>query len=232
MASSPALRSVETTDIRPAVTLTAISRLSRFGPFDATAFAAVLLLATATSGAQSVTQPGFETPALAAGGFVYDPNSPTPGQSAWTFLGASGIANIPGGFSGFLSPPEGSQVAFLQTFGSGTTASVCQDITGLLPDVEFFVSAALATRVGCGSCVGPVDVEFRFDGNLLRTVAGGDIPGDKFARFSAVFIPAATNGQLCIAEPPLAGFLDATSFADDVRVGIFHIFIDGFEAPL
>ena len=188
-----------------------------------------LLFTVALASAQSVTEPGFETPALAAGGYDYDPNLPTPGQSAWTFLGASGIANIPGGFSGFLNAPEGSQVAFLQTFDTGTASAVCQNISGLVQSVKYFVSARLATRTGCGSCVGPAPVEFRFDDNLLRTVAGGEIPADKFTRFAAPFIPTATDGQLCIAEPSVTGLGDASSFVDDV---IFHIFIEGFESIL
>ena len=106
---------------------------------------AILLLAVpaAAPRAADFSESGFETPAVPAGNFDYNPNDPTPGQSAWTYLGASGIANIPGAF-GPLTAPEGNQVAFLQTFGVGGTSEVCQTLSGLTPGVEYFVSALLA----------------------------------------------------------------------------------------
>jgi hypothetical protein len=159
-----------------------------------------------------------------AGNFDYNPNDPTPGQSAWTYLGASGIANIPGAF-GPLSAPQGSQVAFLQTFGVGGTSEVCQTLSGLTPGVEYFVSALLALRTGCPSCQGPGAVEYRVDGTAFFT----DVPGATFGLFVGVFTAPAASALVCISEPPTPGFGDLTNLVDDAHVGVSKIFADGFE---
>ena len=192
----------------------------------------IATLGTSTVCAQVVPESGFETPSLGGGNFDYNPNDPTPGQSAWTFAGASGIAAIPGGFSGFLTPPEGSQVAFLQTFGAGASASVCQSVSGFQTGVEYFISAKLAHRVGCGSCNAAVDVHFEVDGNNAGDVPAASLSDSQFDRFSGWFVASSAQAQLCVVEPPQAGNGDSTSFVDDVQTGIFHIFIDGFEPPI
>ena len=192
---------------------------------------AIAMLGTSTVRAQSVPDSGFETPVV-TGSFDPDPNDPTPGQSAWTYAGSSGIASFPGPFSNVLTAPEGSQVAFLQTFGSSSSASVCQSVSGFQAGVEYFISAQLAHRVGCGSCTGPVDVHFEVDSNDAGNVAAASIPSDQFATFSGWFVASATQAQLCVVEPPGVGSNDSTNFVDDIRVGIFHIFIDGFEPPI
>lgn len=192
---------------------------------------AIAMLGIATVRAQSVPESGFETPAV-TGSFDYNPNDPTPGQSAWTYGGASGIASFPGPFSNFLTAPEGSQVALLQSFGSGSSASVCQSVGGFQTGVEYFIRAKIAHRVGCGSCSGPVDLHFEVDSNNAGNVAAASIPSDQFATFSGWFVASATQAQLCVVEPPGVGSNDSTNFVDDVHVGIFHIFIDGFEAPI
>ena len=191
--------------------------------------AAQLLVAGATALASNVPEGGFEQPALGVGSYDYNPNDPVSGQSAWTFGGASGIAYLPGTFAANLAAPEGSQVAFLQTFGSGTPASICQTVGGFQAGVEYFVSAALAHRTDCLSCNGPVDIQIVVDGNIAGTVPGANIPTAGFAPFRATFVAAGTDVQLCINEPPAPGQGDATNFVDLVYTGIFHIFIDGFD---
>jgi hypothetical protein len=91
-----------------------------------TALAATGLLSGAkVSHAQIVQNGSFETPAVAANGFEYDPSGGT-----WTFTGPSGIVNGTG--SGFVPPsaaPAGQQVAFLQFGADGTQGSISQSIT-------------------------------------------------------------------------------------------------------
>jgi hypothetical protein len=62
----------------------------------------------------SLGDPGFETPAAGSTGYVYDPTT-----SPWTFSGNAGQTNNGSPFTGSNPPaPQGSQVAFLQGFGS------------------------------------------------------------------------------------------------------------------
>jgi RHS repeat-associated protein len=63
-----------------------------------------------------VSNGGFETPALASGGWVYQPSGAT-----WTFTGTSGIAKNNSAFTS-TNPvaPEGTQVAILQESGRAT----------------------------------------------------------------------------------------------------------------
>ena len=72
------------------------------------------LEARLTPSGNPVSDGGFETPALAAGSFQYNPTG-----SPWTFTKTAGIS---GNFSAFTSgdpgAPEGTQVAFLQAHGS------------------------------------------------------------------------------------------------------------------
>ncbi len=80
-------------------------------------------LTSATSGsfsvvanAPSLSDPGFELPALATGAYQYNPNG-----SPWTFSGDAGVANNNSAFTtGNPSAPQGNQVAFLQITGSAS----------------------------------------------------------------------------------------------------------------
>jgi hypothetical protein len=61
-------------------------------------------------------QGGFEAPGLGTGWSAYQYN---PSGTAWTFTGTSGVAGNGSGFTaGNPAAPEGSQVAFLQQYGS------------------------------------------------------------------------------------------------------------------
>ena len=70
----------------------------------------------------AVLDPGFALPALQAGAFQYDPPTATttaPTGSPWSFTGTSGISSNNSGFtSGNPNAPQGTQVAFLQQYGS------------------------------------------------------------------------------------------------------------------
>jgi hypothetical protein len=90
-------------------------------------------------------------------------DAPTPGQSAWKYAGASGIASFPWPFSNVLTAPQGSRAAFLQTFRSDSSASVCQSVGGFQAGVEYFIRAQLAHRSGCLSCSAAVDVHSDVD---------------------------------------------------------------------
>jgi PKD repeat protein len=64
------------------------------------------------------SDPGFETPKVGLGAYVYDPSG-----SAWTFSGTSGVAGNGSGFtSGNPNAPQGTQVAFMQGTGSVSQA--------------------------------------------------------------------------------------------------------------
>ena len=70
--------------------------------------------------ALAVLDPGFELPVLATGAFQYDPPTGTPPTATpWSFTGSSGISSNNSGFtSGNPPAPQGTQVAFLQQYGS------------------------------------------------------------------------------------------------------------------
>jgi hypothetical protein len=60
------------------------------------------------------TDPGFESPALPAGGFAYAPSG-----SAWIFGGSAGVAANGSAFTAGNAPaPQGGQAAFLQNNGT------------------------------------------------------------------------------------------------------------------
>ena len=195
-----------------------------------TASCLVLISGTTAALAADFTDTGFETPVLQPGGAVYNPNFNNPGQSPWTFTNNAGLSRPPSGF-GAIPAPQGDQYAFLQVdLNPNTpTATICQTISGLVAGTEYFFSAQFATRVGCITCQGPADVEFRVDGNVVGTVPGEALATDGFDPFATVFTATATSSVLCLAEPVGQGFADATTFADDVHVGLSKIFADGFE---
>jgi fibronectin type 3 domain-containing protein len=79
--------------------------------------------ATPTAGGgNSVTNASFETPALSAGGYQYNPTGGT-----WTFASNAGIANNSSAFNN-PTAPNGVQVAFLQG-QNGTNGTITQSAT-------------------------------------------------------------------------------------------------------
>jgi hypothetical protein len=81
---------------------------------------AVLAVTTLLAGGLSaaiIANGSFETPALGASSFVYNPSGAT-----WGFSGTSGIASNGSAF-GYLAAPGGTQAAFLQSAGASNVIS-------------------------------------------------------------------------------------------------------------
>jgi len=102
---------------------------------------AVTTLLAGGLGATTITNGSFETPALGASSFVYNPSGAT-----WGFFGTSGISSNGSAF-GFLAAPGGTQEAFLQSFGG--TNIISETVSAVAPgDVITFSYAA---RPGYGA---------------------------------------------------------------------------------
>jgi hypothetical protein len=118
-----------------------------------------LCLLTCRASAQSITDPGFEQPAQAAGGYAY-----RPAGAAWSFAGGAGLAANDSPFTtGNPAAPQGGQAAFLQGAAS-FTQSVPDWAAG-----RYFVSFIAAQRAGGGL----QDVQVLIDGAAVGTVTPG-----------------------------------------------------------
>jgi hypothetical protein len=173
------------------------------------ALGAVALLAGAAAHAQTISDYSFESPSVGSG-YVYDPSG-VPGA---TFTGGAGVQGN-GSAWGFTTAPDGTQTAFLQSYGGGN-GSITLDVTGLTPGTytaNFYTEA----RPGYD----PVDVLVTWDGATVETF----VNSDSFAWQggpSFPFLVGTTSGQIEFqtAFVPLTGDNDVG--IDDVtftRIG-------------
>jgi serine protease len=131
----------------------------------------------AGGGSGGLANGGFETPALAAGGYQY-----TPSGGSWTFSGGSGIQSN-GSAWGAPAAPDGQQTAFLQGFN----AQIAQTVN--LAAGSYSVSFYAARRayqgavqpiqitidgIAVGSPISPVDTNFALFTSAVFTVAAGN----------------------------------------------------------
>jgi hypothetical protein len=168
---------------------------------DNTAFIDDVQISTAT--ATALTDAGFESPAVGAGAFQYDPAG-----GPWAFVGGAGIAGNGSGFTaGNPNAPEGAQVAFLQR-----TGSFSQTVTNLAAG-SYVLTFQAAQRGNFQAA--RQDFRVLVDG----AVVGSFTPsGTGYAGFTtAVFTVAAGAHTITFQGLDSAGG-DNTAFIDDVRL--------------
>jgi archaellum component FlaF (FlaF/FlaG flagellin family) len=103
----------------------------------------------------SLDDSGFETPALTAGTYRYNPAG-----SPWTFLGSAGLATNGSAFTqGNPDAPQGNQVAFLQ--GTGT---ISQNVT--MPAGAYNITFDSAQRA---TPLIPQSLDVLVDGNVVAS---------------------------------------------------------------
>jgi hypothetical protein len=151
---------------------------------------------------QTVTHPGFESPALGAGKLQY-----RPAGSAWTFAGDSGVSANGSAFTG-TNPgaPEGGQVCILQKV-SQASQSVAAWPAGNYQIV--FTAAQRGWPVGCRQVVNVL-----FDGRLLSSVTPASSSYQTY--YSAPF--TAGQGDHSIGFAGIVTTADYTAFVDAVKV--------------
>ena len=144
---------------------------------------------------------GFESPALGAGAYQYNP-----ANAAWTFVGQSGMSANGSGFT-YANPgaPEGAQVAVLQNLGSFSQALTFQD--GM--SYTFVFAAAQRANYAVQ------DFQVFLDSTALGTFT---MNNTSYADFTtAAVVPGAGSHTLRFVGKNSAGG-DATAFIDNVRI--------------
>jgi RHS repeat-associated protein len=180
------------------------------------------LLVTTTSFYLGISNAGFETPALGAGAYQYDPTG-----AAWTFTGNSGVSSNGSGFT-YANPnaPEGNQVAFLQ---GGSPAAISQSISGFQAGVTYTLTFSAAQRPCCATSQ---DFQVYLDNTLLGTFHPS---GTSYADYSTTFTTTAGAHVLKFAGLNSNGG-DNTAFIDKVRIAyaapsVVSAGNAGFETP-
>jgi hypothetical protein len=167
---------------------------------DNSAFLDAVSVDVASASASPLANAGFESPALGAGGYQYNPV-----DGSWTFTGTSGIQHN-GSAWGAASAPEGQQTAFLQ----GANAQIAQTLT--LAAGTYSVSFAAARRAWQGDAQ-PVQVTI--DGIAVGTPIAP--ASTSFARYtSATFTVSAGSHTLAFTSTNPDG--DNSAFLDAVSV--------------
>ncbi len=149
---------------------------------------------------------GFESPAISAGSYAYNPAG---GNGGWTFGGTAGDGSgLVSNGSGFNNPtaPEGTQAAFLQSHGS-----VTQTISGFTPGSVYVISYLAAQRPGNQQSWDVV-----VDGNVISSNTPGS---NSYTVYTASFTATASYHTLSFAGTNTAGG-DNTVFIDNVQVAI------------
>jgi hypothetical protein len=147
----------------------------------------------------TLSQCGFELPALPAASFSYGAGS------GWIFVGASGITTDRSGFTGSQSAPEGAQVAFIQDIGSFS-----QSIDGFVSG-SYTLTFDAAQRSNFG---GRQDFAVRLD----DVVVGVFEPvGYRYREMRASFVASAGTHTLEFVGLDTVGG-DNTAFIDKIRL--------------
>ena len=168
--------------------------------------------AEASAVAQSVAGFGFEAPSIGSGNYSYNPSG-----GFWTYstqTGNSGSGIVANG-SGFSNPnaPEGTQAAFVQSYGS-----IAQTLSGFTPGTLYTITYSAAQRSGA-SQNGGESWNVVIDGNSIKVNSPGST---SFTTYTATFTATANTHTLSFAGTDLVGG-DNTVFIDNVRVSpILH----------
>ena len=151
---------------------------------------------------------GFETPSLGSGNYGY-----TPSGASWTFSmdfnGGNG-SGIAANGSAFSNPnaPEGTQAAFLQSYGS-----ISQTLTGFLPGTNYTITYSAAQRSGAAQNGGE-----SWNVTVDNTVISSNNPGaTSYTTYTASFTASAAAHTVSFVGTDLVGG-DNTVFIDNVSI--------------
>ena len=170
----------------------------------------------------TVTDLGFEQPAVGTGAFEYNPTG-----STWTFSGSAGISGNDSVFtSGNPPAPQGAQVAFLQGYGSFTQSVPASTDTG-----TYVLTFKAANRGNNG--VSQENFEVLIDGSVVGTFTPSST---SYQSYSTVAFPVIAGAAHSITFQGLdsAGG-DNSAFIDQVAVALASpssIGDPGFEQPV
>ena len=151
----------------------------------------------ATPTGLNVANNGFETSALSAGTYQYDPSG-----ASWTFSVNSGIASNGSGF-GNPSAPQGGQVAFIQK-----TGSISQSISGFSASTSYVIGFMASQRPS-----NQQSITVSIDGKPLATITP---IGEGFSfYFTPAFTTTPGTHTIQLAGTQTA---DETAFVDAVQI--------------
>ena len=160
-----------------------------------------LKLDSGTTGAVTITNNGFESPAYAAGGWSYNPTN-----TGWNFISSSGTAA--NGSPWVNSAPEGVQVAFIQNAGS-MSSSINVAVAG-----AYVLSFQAANRPGYVSS----GLVISLDNKTLLTLSPGQIgQGGDFNRFQCPAI-SLTAGNHSLVFQGVQNGSDSDTIIDAVSL--------------
>jgi hypothetical protein len=158
--------------------------------------------------AQNFLNFGFETPAVRT--YQYNPTG-----GGWTFSAQSGASGsgIAANGSGFSSSnpaaPEGTQVAFLQSYGS-----ISQQLTGLVPGTTYNLTFSAAERANQNS--GGESWNVTVGGQTIASYNPG-ASSTAYNDYTVSFVASSANPALSFIGTDLATG-DNTVFIDNVRL--------------
>jgi hypothetical protein len=162
-------------------------------------YACLIMLASI---GQTVTDPGFETPAQGQGKFTY-----APAGSAWTFLRGGGLAGNGSPFTSYNPvAPQGAQIAFLQ--GSGQADQLVKGWAAGDYEVSF-----KATQRAYFDSHQVVDV--LIDGQVVSTITPG-APTSYQTYYTAAFPVTAGDHKLTFIGTDLTK--DNTALLDAISI--------------
>jgi hypothetical protein len=165
-------------------------------------------------------QGGFEAPNVGTGAAAYRYN---PSGSAWTFSDSSGVAGNGSDFAvGNPNAPEGTQVAFLQGYGS---ASQTLTFAGGIYSLSFLA----AQRGGNGNATSQT-FQVLIDGSVVGTFTPADTNYTAFTTSPFAVTPGSHTLTFLGTDPSGGG--DNTAFIDGVQLTLLAGVSDpGFERP-
>ena len=169
------------------------------------------LCALVCAEAETVANNSFETPALAADSFQYDPNG-----ASWLFVQNSGIINAPGDGFASQNAPNGNQYAFLQSAAAGNgngafSQSIHFDLAG-----SYQLSFMVAGRPNNGNgAAGTLSYQIQLDSTVIGTDA--TTTAQAFTARSFNFVTTVGDHTLIFDIPGTVG-TDETAFFDVVSI--------------
>jgi hypothetical protein len=163
--------------------------------------------------------PGFETPAVGAGSFQYQPSG-----SPWTFSTLAGVSGNGSGFTaGNPDAPDGNQVAFLQG-----PSSISQAVNLAAGTYSVSFSAAQRQNVQYSSQT----IQVQVDGSVVATFTPGSTSYSAY-NTAGFTVAAGAHTIAFVGTDPDGWDKDNTAFIDGVRVNrVLPVLSDpGFETP-
>lgn len=169
--------------------------------------------------AQTIGNPGFETPTV--GGSSYGAFAYNPAGASWTFSGDSGVTGNGSGFTGSNpNAPEGTQVALLQDVGS-----ISQSITDFSGGSYTFQFQSAQRGSGSGNPGSDLqNFQVLVDGTALYSPAGLTPAGTSYQLYTTgpVDLSAGTHTLTFQGLNTAAGVAgnngDNTAFIDSVGI--------------